>query len=98
MAKKGLKQRRYSTEFKISVIMDMREHRLGYRETARKQFPFCVRKNKFSRYNKVPLQRLPFHPSASPKPPQKFHSFREKAPQEQKTTAPSSAKGGCFVL
>ena len=36
MAKKGSKQRRYSTEFKIGVIMDMREHRLGYRETARK--------------------------------------------------------------
>ena len=36
MAKKGSKQKRYSTEFKISVIMDMREHRLGYRETARK--------------------------------------------------------------
>jgi transposase len=36
MAKKGSKQRRYSTEFKLGVIMDMREHRLGYRETARK--------------------------------------------------------------
>ena len=30
------KNRNYSSEFKISVIMDMREHRLGYRETARK--------------------------------------------------------------
>ena len=36
MAKKGQMQRKYSTEFKISVIMDMREHRYGYRETARK--------------------------------------------------------------
>ena len=36
MAKKGQIQRRYSTEFKASVIIDMREHRLGYRETARK--------------------------------------------------------------
>ena len=36
MAKKGSKQKKYSTEFKIGVIMDMREHRLGYRETARK--------------------------------------------------------------
>ena len=36
MAKKGQIQRKYSTEFKISVIVDMREHRLGYRETARK--------------------------------------------------------------
>ncbi len=26
----------YGAEFKISVIMDMREHHLGYRETARK--------------------------------------------------------------
>ena len=38
MAKKGSKQKRYSTEFKIGVIMDMREHHLGYRETARKYF------------------------------------------------------------
>ena len=30
------KQKKYSSEFKIRVIMDMREHRLGYRETARK--------------------------------------------------------------
>lgn len=36
MAKKGKNQRKYSTEFKIGVILDMREHRLGYRETARK--------------------------------------------------------------
>ena len=32
------KQRKYSSEFKIRVIMDMREHRLGYRETVRKYF------------------------------------------------------------
>ena len=38
MAKKGTKQKRYSTEFKKSVIMDMREHHLAYRETARKHF------------------------------------------------------------
>ena len=36
MSKKGQIQKRYSTEFKIGVIIDMREHRLGYRETARK--------------------------------------------------------------
>ena len=36
MAKKGQQQRIYSAEFKIGVIMDMREHRLGYRETSRK--------------------------------------------------------------
>ena len=36
MGKKGTKQKRYSTEFKIGVIMDMREHRLGYCETVRK--------------------------------------------------------------
>ena len=36
MGKKGTKQKRYSTEFKVGVIIDMREHRLGYRETARK--------------------------------------------------------------
>ena len=36
MARKGQKQKRYSAELKIGVIMDMREHHLGYRETARK--------------------------------------------------------------
>ena len=36
MAKKGEKQKRYSAEFKIRVIMDMREHHLGYKETVRK--------------------------------------------------------------
>ena len=36
MAKKGTKQKKYSPEFKISVILDMREHGLGYAETARK--------------------------------------------------------------
>ena len=36
MGKTGRKSRSYSAEFKIGVIMDLREHRLGYRETARK--------------------------------------------------------------
>ena len=36
MSKKGQVYRNYSAEFKIGVIMDMREHRLGFRETARK--------------------------------------------------------------
>ena len=36
MGKTGRKNKNYSSEFKIRVIMDMREHRLGYRETARK--------------------------------------------------------------
>ena len=36
MAKKGSKQKIYSAEFKICVIMDMREHHIGYCEAARK--------------------------------------------------------------
>ena len=36
MAKKGQKQKKYSAEFKIGVIMDMREHHLSYHETVRK--------------------------------------------------------------
>ena len=36
MAKKGQKRRRYSPEFKLSVIMDMRENNLSYKETVRK--------------------------------------------------------------
>ena len=36
MSKKGQQYKKHSAEFKIGVIMDMREHHLGYRETARK--------------------------------------------------------------
>ena len=36
MCKTGRKNRRYSSKFKIRVIMDMREHFLAYRETVRK--------------------------------------------------------------
>ena len=36
MTKKGTIQQKYSADFKIGVIMDMREHHMGYRETVRK--------------------------------------------------------------
>ena len=36
MAKKGQIFKNYSAEIKIGVILDMREHRYGYVETARK--------------------------------------------------------------
>ena len=36
MKKTERKNKNYSSEFKIRVIMDMREHRLGYKETVRK--------------------------------------------------------------
>ncbi len=36
MSKKGQMQKKYSPEFKLSVIMDLREHHLSFRETARK--------------------------------------------------------------
>ena len=36
MAKKGQIFRKHSAEFKISVILDMREHHLGLMETSRK--------------------------------------------------------------
>ena len=36
MSNTGYKQKRYSAEFKIGVIMDMREHRLSYHEAVRK--------------------------------------------------------------
>ena len=45
MAKKGQIQKKYSSEFKIHVIMDMREHRLGYSETMRKYFPHLGERN-----------------------------------------------------
>lgn len=36
MAKKGQTFKKYSAEFKLCVILDMREHGLSYRETVRK--------------------------------------------------------------
>ena len=39
MGKTKRKNKTYSPEFKISVIMDMRENHLGYNETMRKYFP-----------------------------------------------------------
>ena len=36
MGKTGRENKKYSAEFKIGVIMDMREHHLGYKETIRK--------------------------------------------------------------
>ena len=36
MCKTGIKNKNYSPELKIRVIMDMREHRLSYHETVRK--------------------------------------------------------------
>ena len=36
MAKKGRKPKTYSAEFKICVIMDMRDNHMGYNETVRK--------------------------------------------------------------
>ena len=36
MAKKGQTFKKYSPEFKLSVIMDMRNNNLGYNETMRK--------------------------------------------------------------
>ena len=45
MKKKGTKNKKYSPEFKISVIMDMRNNRLGYKETMRKYIPQANPKN-----------------------------------------------------
>ena len=45
MAKKGQRFKKYSPEFKISVIMDMREHGLSYNATMRKYFPDSPTKN-----------------------------------------------------
>ena len=51
MAKKGTIQKRYSAEFKIGVIMDMLEHRLGYHETVRKYWHTEVRVNEYNFIN-----------------------------------------------
>lgn len=45
MLKKEAKNKTYSPEFKISVIIDMRENHLGYKETMRKYFPHLESRN-----------------------------------------------------
>ena len=45
MSKTGRKNKHYSAEFKICVIMDMREHHLSYSETMRKYFPHLETRN-----------------------------------------------------
>ena len=45
MEKATRRNKRYSAEFKISVILDMREHGLSYCETMRKYFPHLHQKN-----------------------------------------------------
>ena len=51
MSKKREKQRNYSTEFKICVIMDIREHHLGYNETVRKYWD--ITKGQEHNYHKL---------------------------------------------
>ena len=48
MAKKGQTFKKYSPEFKLSVILDMREHKLSYHETMRKYFPHLDDSKNFS--------------------------------------------------
>lgn len=48
MAKKGQTFKKYSPEFKLSVILDMREHKLSYHETMRKNFPHLADSKNFS--------------------------------------------------
>ena len=43
MGKTGRKNKVYSAEFKIGVIMDMREHHLSYSETVRKYWDITKR-------------------------------------------------------
>ena len=45
MEKRRRKNKKYSPEFKVRVIMDMREHGLGYQETMRRYFPHLGQKN-----------------------------------------------------
>ena len=45
MGKTGRKNKAYSSEFKIPVIIDMRENHLGYKETMRKYFLHLESKN-----------------------------------------------------
>ena len=53
MVKTGRKNKNYSPEFKISVIMDMREHHLTYHETVRKYWGVQESNNGDSKRNIV---------------------------------------------
>jgi len=68
MAKKGQKFTKYSPEFKLSVILDMRENNLGYGEVVRKYwnldsykeavFIGCIQSNTFSQIFKYQFYRV----------------------------------------
>ena len=45
MGRKRKKNKKYTPEFKVRVIMDMREHGLGYSQTMRKYFPHLGESN-----------------------------------------------------
>ena len=45
MSKKEIKRKTYSPEFKLSVIMDMRENHISYSDTMRKYFPTLGTRN-----------------------------------------------------
>ena len=53
MAKKGQKYRKHSPEFKLSVIMDMRENHLGIMETESK---YDVKHNVISKWERIFLE------------------------------------------
>ena len=53
MAKKGQIFKKYSPEFKLSVILDMRENHLGVRETERK---YSIDHNILSRWERKYLE------------------------------------------
>lgn len=53
MAKKGQKFKKYSSEYKERVILDMREHHLGMRETERK---YGVNHNSIARWERIYLE------------------------------------------
>ena len=53
MAKKGQKYRKPSPEFKLSVIMDMRENHLGIMETERK---YDVKHDVISKWERIFLE------------------------------------------
>ena len=48
MAKKGQIFKKYSPEFKLSVILDMRENKLSYHETMRKYFSHLASSRNFA--------------------------------------------------
>ena len=85
MAKKGQIFRKYSPEFKISVIMDMREHHLGFRETERK---YNIQHSVIAKWERIFLEKGidGFMRESKDRPPKENEAPKGRPPKLDKKT------------